>query len=315
LTALTSSATGFATVGASRAIVFSTLFLLMQGERASILRLDIKHKDEKGSKTSLAAGNKRKLDLCSISSPRKRKLASSAFPITQMEDFFCDVRYISKNRRHKSKKKGEPIIASCECEVCELGRCMCFQHYGYRECNANCKCGPDCANRNLQRDSKYQNSMEIFKTKGKNWGLRTTSKIEKGDFVLEYVGEVISFGECKKRSKLYDKKGLNYQLLVKEHFASSGLVLKHVIDATVYGNSARFINHCCSPNLEVRPLRVNNSIPHFALFSLRDIDEGEELTISYGGKPDPQRLSKATKCFCGSKDCFGYLPFDDLSEL
>jgi SET domain-containing protein len=39
-------------------------------------------------------------------------------------------------------------------------------------------------------------------------------KISKGQFVAEYVGEVIKTMEAKERQKIYDQKGLNYLLVI-----------------------------------------------------------------------------------------------------
>lgn len=60
------------------------------------------------------------------------------------------------------------------------------------ECNARCRCGPDCPNRVVQKGIRYD--LCIFRTdNGRGWGVRTLEKIRKNTFVMEYVGEV---GPC-----------------------------------------------------------------------------------------------------------------------
>ncbi|KPJ21627.1 Histone-lysine N-methyltransferase EHMT1 [Papilio machaon] len=77
------------------------------------------------------------------------------------------------------------------------------------------------------------------------------------------------------------------------------------VDAAQFGSAARFINHSCRPNLapvrvftDVRDLRL----PNVALFALRDIAAGEELTFDYGDKFWSVK-SKFMKCECDAPDC------------
>ena len=74
-----------------------------------------------------------------------------------------------------------------------------------------------------------------------------------------------------------------------------------IIDATK-GSVARFVNHSCEPNCEMRKWIVDKK-PRMALFALRDIMTGEELTYDYNFEPtgDPQ------PCHCGSDNCRGVI--------
>lgn len=55
-----------------------------------------------------------------------------------------------------------------------------------------------CANQRIQRH-EWASSLERFMTENKGWGVRTKHKIVSGDFILEYVGEVVSDKEFKVR--------------------------------------------------------------------------------------------------------------------
>lgn len=148
--------------------------------------------------------------------------------------------------------------------------------------------------------------------------------IPKQHFIAEYSGEIISYKEAKRRTASRTSKAeSNYLLVLKEHI-SDGKVLRTHIDATDFGNVARFMNHSCQPNMTMLPVRINTPVPRLCLFSSRDIVNGEELTFSYGdascmeGDNDedkknlhPNFQTLRTKCLCETNRCAGYLPFDD----
>lgn len=126
-----------------------------------------------------------------------------------------------------------------------------------------------------------------------------------GTFVGEYVGEVLLEDEARQRMIIMDKAEHNYLLLYNEHQLDR--VIKTFVDARYYGNWTRFINHSCDPNLDIVPIRIDRPWPpHLAFFTRRKIDEGEELTYSYGTEIDLQR-SKV--CHCSSSSCRAFLPY------
>lgn len=72
-----------------------------------------------------------------------------------------------------------------------------------------------------QKDETYSNSIfkkkKVEKRPNKGWSVVCRVEIEKGQFVCEYVGEIISTSEAKLRQTSYDRKGLNYLLIIKEY--------------------------------------------------------------------------------------------------
>ena len=70
----------------------------------------------------------------------------------------------------------------------------------YTECdNSLCPLTEDkCENRRIQKKSKC--NLERYMTKeGKGWGMKTKTDIRSGEFIMEYVGEVVSEKEFKYR--------------------------------------------------------------------------------------------------------------------
>lgn len=111
------------------------------------------------------------------------------------------------------------------------------------ECSAECACSSSaftaCANRVVGRG--LQIALEVFDSgANKGLGLRTRQFLGKGQFVIEYAGEVISDEDARKRWKAYAADEFtigNYILAVREH-SSSGYILRTNIDPTRIGNAA-----------------------------------------------------------------------------
>ncbi|PAA81199.1 hypothetical protein BOX15_Mlig027750g1 [Macrostomum lignano] len=145
------------------------------------------------------------------------------------------------------------------------------------ECNSLCKCGPDCPFRVVQRGRQF--GLAIYRTKNRGWGVRTLQRIPRGSFVVEYVGEVVTFEEAERRGLEYDRQAQTYLFdldLDGEPVYS--------VDARDYGNIAHFLNHSCSPNLTIRCVYtqcIDKDLPLLALFAAEPIPKGAELTFDY----------------------------------
>lgn len=73
------------------------------------------------------------------------------------------------------------------------------------------------------------------------WGLRLEQDVQAGDFVIEYVGEVIDTATCRKRLLEQEKAGT-------PSFYILSLTADTYLDARHKANLARFMNHSCDPN-------------------------------------------------------------------
>jgi SET domain-containing protein len=128
-------------------------------------------------------------------------------------------------------------------------------------------------------------------------GVFALTDIARGETLIEYVGEVISWKVAQRRHP-HDPSDPNHTFYF--HVDDN-----HVIDAKVGGNSARWINHSCDPNCE-----ADETGGRIFIRALRDIPEGKELSYDYGLVIDERytpKLKAQYPCWCGSRACRGTL--------
>lgn len=112
------------------------------------------------------------------------------------------------------------------------------------------------------------------------FGAFAGENIKKGEYIIEYKGELISQEEAERR-------GIEYDL--RHHSFLFNYSKEHVLDAARKGNKARFLNHAeksncvtlykfCSGNLKV------------GLFATRNIEAGEELFFNYHYTPENSKF-------------------------
>ncbi len=128
-------------------------------------------------------------------------------------------------------------------------------------------------------------------------GVYAAQDIAKGDTLIEYVGEVISWEEAQARHP-HDLDNPNHTFYF--HIDES-----RVIDGGVGGNSSRWINHSCDGNCE-----ADEQQGRIFIKALRDIKAGEELHYDYGLIIDARytpKLKADYPCWCGADNCRGTL--------
>ena len=128
-------------------------------------------------------------------------------------------------------------------------------------------------------------------------GVFALSDIPKGTRLMEYVGERISHKEADRRYAVEHEHSPHTMLFSVDD--------KTVIDATRWGNSARFINHSCAPNCEA----VEEEGRIF-IDTTRRIPAGGELTYDYNLVLEERHtpaVKRAHACFCGARTCRGTL--------
>ncbi|KAM3873090.1 histone-lysine N-methyltransferase 2B [Diretmus argenteus] len=148
--------------------------------------------------------------------------------------------------------------------------------------------------RHLERTSKE--AVGVYRSAIHGRGLFCKRNIESGEMVIEYAGIVIRSVLTDKREKYYDGKGIGCYMFRIDDF--------DVVDATMHGNAARFINHSCEPNCYSRVINVEGQ-KHIVIFALRKIYRGEELTYDY--KFPIEDASNKLNCNCGARRCRRFL--------
>ena len=126
-------------------------------------------------------------------------------------------------------------------------------------------------------------------------GVFAIAPLRKGDPVIEYKGEVITWKEALRRHP--------HDPADPDHTFYFHIDDKHVIDAKYGGNAARWINHACTPNCEADEIDGRVFIT-----TLRHIKPGVELFYDYGLIIDERyspKLKKQFECRCGTKGCRG----------
>ncbi|XP_063475725.1 histone-lysine N-methyltransferase NSD2 isoform X3 [Symphalangus syndactylus] len=157
-----------------------------------------------------------------------------------------------------------------------------------------CPAGEFCQNQCFTK--RQYPETKIIKTDGKGWGLVAKRDIRKGEFVNEYVGELIDEEECMARIKHAHENDIT-------HFYMLTIDKDRIIDAGPKGNYSRFMNHSCQPNCETLKWTVNGDT-RVGLFAVCDIPAGTELTFNYN--LDCLGNEK-TVCRCGASNCSGFL--------
>ncbi|KAM0516301.1 hypothetical protein ACHAPE_005448 [Trichoderma viride] len=141
-----------------------------------------------------------------------------------------------------------------------------------------------CQNCDLQRGRHKTVLLGQSQLEGVGYGLFTAEDILQDEFIVEYVGELITHDEGvrreARRGDVFDEdSNISYVFTLLEN---EGIW----VDAAIYGNLSRYINHASEHdrqgcNITPRILYVNGEY-RIKFTALRDIKAGEELFFNYG---------------------------------
>ncbi|XP_064809171.1 histone-lysine N-methyltransferase NSD2 isoform X2 [Oncorhynchus masou masou] len=190
-------------------------------------------------------------------------------------------------------------IPKCNCKPTDEKPCgfesECLNRMLMYECHPQvCPSAERCCNQEFTK--RHYPETKIIKTAGKGWGLVALRDIKKGEFVNEYIGELIDEEECRSRIKYYQENDIT-------HFYMLTIDKDRIIDAGPKGNYSRFMNHSCQPNCDTQKWTVNGDT-RVGLFAVCDIPAGTELTFNYN--LDCLGNEKMA-CRCGASNCSGFL--------
>eukprot|EP00980_Cylindrotheca_fusiformis_P013148 scaffold3315_cov98-Cylindrotheca_fusiformis.AAC.2 len=175
--------------------------------------------------------------------------------------------------------------------VCNDLSCVLFACQ--EECRSNCKAGPYCGNKRIQK--KQWKQFRVINAGKKGRGLELLEDVVKGDLITEYCGRAIN---KKFLPRLFQRYGNERKLYIM------ALDKDIYLDARSTGSLARYINHSCEPNCVVERWKVKGIIRAIVV-AKQDMAAGTELSFDY--QWERKRGRAPTKCHCQSLSCRGTL--------
>jgi hypothetical protein len=187
----------------------------------------------------------------------------------------------------QSKQKERPCICiqlnrECDPELCLS--CGAAERADPQNAEEQWLHATGCQNCDLQRGVTKPLMLGQSQLEGVGYGLFTAEDIAQDDFVIEYVGELITHDEGvrreARRGDVFDEdSNISYVFTLLEN---EGIW----VDAAIYGNLSRYINHASEHdrrgcNITPRILYVNGEY-RIKFTAIRDIEAGEELFFNYG---------------------------------
>ncbi|XP_036132296.1 N-lysine methyltransferase KMT5A isoform X2 [Molossus molossus] len=129
-------------------------------------------------------------------------------------------------------------------------------------------------------ESGKEEGMKIDLIDGKGRGVIATKQFSRGEFVVEYHGDLIEITDARKREALYAQDPSTGCYMYYFQYLSK----TYCVDATRETNRlGRLINHSKCGNCQTK-LHDIDGVPHLILIASRDIEAGEELLYDYGDR-------------------------------
>ncbi|CAB75815.1 putative protein [Arabidopsis thaliana] len=200
-------------------------------------------------------------------------------------------RNIYLKKKLKKKVKDHGIFCSCSLDPGSSTLCGSDCNCGIllSSCSSSCKCSSECTNKPFQQ--RHIKKMKLVQTEKCGYGIVADEDINSGEFIIEYVGEVIDDKICEERLWKLNHK-------VETNFYLCQINWNMVIDATHKGNKSRYINHSCSPNTEMQKWIIDGET-RIGIFATRFINKGEQLTYDY----QFVQFGADQDCYCGAVCC------------
>ncbi|CAO2617950.1 N-lysine methyltransferase KMT5A [Lemmus lemmus] len=129
-------------------------------------------------------------------------------------------------------------------------------------------------------ESGKEEGLKVDLIDGKGRGVIATKQFSRGDFVVEYHGDLLENTDAKKQEAVYAQDPSTGCYMYYFQYLSK----TYCVDATRETNRlGRLINHSKYGNCKTK-LYVIDSVPHLILIASRDIAAGEELLFDYGDR-------------------------------
>ncbi|TRY85074.1 hypothetical protein DNTS_020861, partial [Danionella cerebrum] len=140
--------------------------------------------------------------------------------------------------------------------------------------------------------AEWKTNVYLARSRIQGLGLYAARELEPYMMVIEYIGTIIRNEVANRKEKMYEAQNRGVYMFRIDS--------EHVIDATITGGPARYINHSCAPNCiaEVVTFERGHKI---IISSNRPIQRGEELCYDY--KFDLEDDQHKIPCHCGAVNC------------
>ncbi|VDI17698.1 histone-lysine N-methyltransferase SETD8 [Mytilus galloprovincialis] len=183
----------------------------------------------------------------------------------------------NKKKASRKKKTAEPTQPS-------LQNSLLTDFYPVRRSNRRCKS-------ELEKDkqceiedkilNKKEEGLKVEEIANKGRGVIASKDFFRGDFVVEYAGNLISQKVAKQKELDYSKDpSIGCYMYYFTH-----KTINYCVDATAEsGRLGRLINHSRTKNNCHMKLTEINDRPYLMLVASRDISTGEELLYDYGDR-------------------------------
>lgn len=130
------------------------------------------------------------------------------------------------------------------------------------------------------------------------YGLFAGRSYRPNELIIEYQGEVIGQALADWREARHPRYRHSCYMFRLDD--------TRIIDATIIGNAARFINHSCLPNCRTKTLTVDGQLRIF-IVAKKEIRTGEEFSYDYQFALDEEDGKGRLPCYCGARKCRGWM--------
>ncbi|CAK7198849.1 hypothetical protein SEUCBS139899_001516 [Sporothrix eucalyptigena] len=185
------------------------------------------------------------------------------------------------------QKEGKPCICvqlNRECDPVLCGGCGARERADPENRDNDELHATGCQNVSLQRGKSKAVVLGQSQLQGCGYGLFTAEDIGADEFIIEYIGELITHDEGVRREA---RRGDFFDQGANASYLFTLLEQDGIwVDAAIYGNLSRYINHASESdkrgcNITPKILYVNGEF-RIRFTAMRDIKAGEELFFNYG---------------------------------
>lgn len=214
---------------------------------------------------------------------RQQALPSSVTAASVPHSLFYTINNNIRNRHNRGvhNKERRPTLKTAARKNSQNRKVT--DYYPIRRSSRKSKTELKCEEQKLIDDliiNGIEKGMEVQLIEEKGRAVFATRSFQKGEYVVEYHGDLLQITDAKKREAEYAQNPATGCYMYYFQY----LCKTYCVDATKEtGRLGRLINHSKNGNCQTK-LHAINGVPHLILVASRNIDEGEELLYDYGDR-------------------------------